>query len=123
MRRSVIALLSAGAVVLAGSGYAVGAGHRHGAAEQSAKCEQPTREFAKRADRLRKQVRGEDERRQVVTAQTEILAVLVKQNATCFDAGTRAAATVVQRLSGGEQDAARCDLIGIEVGDCGVQAS
>ncbi|GAB7106774.1 hypothetical protein JCM4814A_50880 [Streptomyces phaeofaciens JCM 4814] len=118
-----IALLSAGVVVLAGSGYAVGAGHDDGAAERSAKCEQPTRDFAERAGRLRKQVQGDDARWQVVTAQTEILAVLVKQNATCFDAGTRAAATVVQRLSGGEQDAARCDLIGIKAGDCAVQVS
>ncbi|MGW1722430.1 hypothetical protein ACWCQK_05755 [Streptomyces sp. NPDC002306] len=121
MRRSVIALVSAGAaVVLAGGGYAIGAGSHNGA---TVKCEQTTREFAKRSDQLKKQVQGEDDRWQVVTAQTEILAVVVKQNPTCFDAGTRSAAEVVQRLSGGEQDAVRCELIGIKAGECSVQAS
>ncbi|MEU9155864.1 hypothetical protein AB0D59_36275 [Streptomyces sp. NPDC048417] len=120
MRRSVTALLSAGAaVVLAGGGYAIGAGGHDGA---TAKCEQTTREFAKRADELKKQVQKEDDRWQVVTAQTEILAGVVKQNPTCFDAGTRSAAEVVQRLSGGAQDAARCELIGIKARVCSVES-
>ncbi|MFD5568836.1 hypothetical protein [Streptomyces cadmiisoli] len=115
-----IALLSVGAaVVLGGGGYAIGAGGHDGV---TAKCEQTTREFAKRADRLQKQVRKENPRWQVVTAQTEILAVVVKQNPTCFDAGTRSAAEVVRRLSGGPQDAARCELIGIKAGECSVEA-
>ncbi|MGY5013299.1 hypothetical protein ACWCY6_35325 [Streptomyces sp. 900105755] len=119
MRRSVIALLSAGAaVVLAGGGYAIGEGGHDGAI---ATCEQTTQEFAKRADLLKKQVQGDDDRWQVVTAQTEILAGMVKQNPTCFDAGTRSAAEVVQRLSGGAQDAARCELIGIKAGACSVE--
>ncbi|MFF4962422.1 hypothetical protein ACFY2Z_36510 [Streptomyces sp. NPDC001222] len=120
MRRSVTALLSAAvAVVLAGGGYAIGAGGQDGA---TAKCEQTTREFAKRANELKREVQKEDDRWQVVTAQTEILAGVVKQNSACFDAGTRSAAEVVQRLSGGAQDAARCDLIGIKATDCSVES-
>ncbi|GAA4573519.1 hypothetical protein GCM10023176_38700 [Micromonospora coerulea] len=121
-----IALLSAGAVALAGGGYAIGAvGHR-GAAKPSAVCEQAEQEFASRADQLRKQMQtprqlglNDSKRTTVEDAHSRILAEVVQQNPTCFGAGMRAAAAVIQQhRSEGEADVTICDLAGVKAEDC-----
>ncbi|WP_319461939.1 hypothetical protein [Micromonospora sp. RTP1Z1] len=126
MRRSMIALVSAGAVALAVGGYAVGASGHGGATKQSAMCEQAEQEFASRASQLRKQMqqRGLEVNARDNTldeAQSKILTEVVQQNPTCFGAGRRAAAAVIkQHPSEGEADAAICDLLGIKAEDCSV---
>ncbi|MFF7600698.1 hypothetical protein [Streptomyces mirabilis] len=55
MKRSMIALGSAGAITLALGGYAVGATRHDGASERSATCEQANQDFEKRAGQFRKQ--------------------------------------------------------------------
>ncbi|MEU1618324.1 hypothetical protein ABZ479_13635 [Streptomyces sp. NPDC005722] len=129
MRRSLIALGAAGAITLAVGGFAVGAARQDGLSSgRSATCEQPRQEFGTRARQIRKQVRqevadGEVDAQQSTLDRTraKILSVLVEQNPTCFDVGTRAAAEVLlQRPSGGEADVALCDLTGIGAEDCWV---
>ncbi|MFC8256290.1 hypothetical protein ACFUNF_01150 [Streptomyces sp. NPDC057291] len=130
MRRSLIALTSAGAIALAMGGYAVGATQHDSVSGQSAVCEQAKREFETRAGQIRRQLRresqeGETDSRQSTMDATraKIISVLVEQNPTCFDVGTRAAAAVSQQHPPeGQADAAVCDLTGIEPENCSVAA-
>ncbi|MFB7310609.1 hypothetical protein [Streptomyces sp. NPDC056192] len=131
MRRSLIALTSAGAIALGMGGYAVGAAQHDSVSGRSATCEQAKREFETRAGQIRKQLRREsqegetDSRQSTVDAtRAKIISVLVEQHPTCFDVGTRAAAAAViqQRSSEGQADAAVCDLTGIEPENCSVAA-
>ncbi|MET8102845.1 hypothetical protein ABZV29_41535 [Streptomyces sp. NPDC005236] len=125
MKRSMIALVSAGAITVALGGYAVGATRHDGASEQSARCEQTHQEFEARVGQFRKQkqwiARGFDTTRQseIVTARLKILGMIVGQNPTCFDAGTRAAAAHLQQHpSTGQDDGAACELAGIPSKEC-----
>ena len=130
MRRSLIALTGAGAIALGMGGYAVGAAQHDRVSGRSATCEQAKREFEKRAGQIRRQLRREsqegetDSRQSTVDAtRAKIISVLVEQNPTCFDVGTRAAAAVIQQRSPeGQADAAVCDLTGIEPENCSVAA-
>ncbi|MEU0831391.1 hypothetical protein [Streptomyces sp. NPDC005969] len=125
-----IALTSAGAIALVMGGYAAGAAQYDSVSGRSATCEQAKREFETRAGQIRRQLRresqeGETDSRQVtvVATRAKIISVLVEQNPTCFDVGTRAAAAVIQqRSSEGQADAALCDLTGIEPENCSVAA-
>ncbi|MFG2951240.1 hypothetical protein [Streptomyces adustus] len=125
MKRSMIALVSAGAITVALGGYAVGATQYDGASEQSTRCEQTSLEFEARAGQFRKQQQrinqGEDSVRQyeIATARLKILSMIVGQNPTCFDAGTRATAAYLQQHpSESQEDAAACELAGIPSKDC-----
>ncbi|WP_329165601.1 hypothetical protein OHB49_38905 [Streptomyces sp. NBC_01717] len=129
MRRSLIALTSAGAIALVMGGYAVGAAEHDSTSERSTTCEQAKREFETRAGQIRRQLRlesqeGETDSHQITidTTRAEIIRTLVEQNPTCFDAGTRAAAAVQEHPSEGQADAAVCDLTGIEPENCSVAA-
>ncbi|GAA4572129.1 hypothetical protein GCM10023176_34390 [Micromonospora coerulea] len=123
-----IALVSAGAVALAGGGYAIGAVSHRGTNKQSAVCDQAEQEFESRAGQLRKQVQmlqrgfgldGNARDEALDEAQRRILAEVVQQNPTCFGAGMRAAAAVIQQSrSEREADAAICDLVGIKADGC-----
>ncbi|PWU52106.1 hypothetical protein DLE60_17320 [Micromonospora globispora] len=121
-----IALVSAGAVALAVGGYAIGAAGHRGVTKRPAMCEQAEQEFASRAGQLRKQMqqRGLEVNARDNTldeAQSKILAEIVQQNPTCFGAGRRATAAVIQQHpSEGEADAVICDLIDIKAEDCSV---
>ncbi|WP_333774354.1 hypothetical protein [Streptomyces sp. IBSBF 3136] len=137
MKRSMIALASAGAVTLAAGGYAVGATRHDSASEQSATCQQASNDFGKRADQLREQKKREarDEgylnsvNANAESAQVQILGLIVDQNPTCFSGATRAAAaylgkppsTDAEDLEAGE-DVAACELLGIPFKDCSVTA-
>jgi hypothetical protein len=121
MKRSMIALVSAGAITLALGGYAVGA-TRH---EQSTRCEQTNQDFETRAGQFRRQqqriARGFDTTRQdeIATARLKILSMIVGQNPNCFDAGTRATAAYLQQHpSTSQEDVAACELAGIPSKDC-----
>ncbi|MFD8740435.1 hypothetical protein ACFV06_36745 [Streptomyces sp. NPDC059618] len=123
MKRSMIALVSAGAITLALGGYAVGATRHDGAAG----CERTNQVFEARAGQFRKQeqriAQGNDTTAQyeIATAQLRILGVLVRQNPACFDAGARATATYLQlHPSTGQEDVAACDLAGIPARDCDI---
>ncbi|MGW6485581.1 hypothetical protein [Streptomyces sp. NPDC055056] len=125
MKCSMIALVSAGAITVALGGYAVGATQHDGAFEQSTRCEQTSQDFDARAGQFRKQqqriARGGDTLRQyeIATARLKILSMIVGQNPTCFDAGTRATAAYLQQHpSQSQEDAAACDLAGIPSKDC-----
>ncbi|WUD75597.1 hypothetical protein OG937_29855 [Streptomyces sp. NBC_00510] len=128
MRRSLIALGTAGAIALAVGGYAVGATQQSRAPEPSVTCEQPRQEFGARAAQIRKQLQREEQTGEIDaqqstfdTTRAKILSVIVEQNPTCFKAGTRAAAAVLQQHpSEGEADVAVCDLTGIEPDSCWV---
>uniref|UniRef100_UPI001F2FF9B8 hypothetical protein n=1 Tax=Micromonospora coerulea TaxID=47856 RepID=UPI001F2FF9B8 len=108
--------------------YAVGAVSHRGPTKQSAVCEQAEQEFASRAGQLRQQVQllqrgvgldGNARDEALDEAQRKILAGVVQQNPTCFGAGMRAAAAVIQQpRSEREADAAICDLIGIKAEGC-----
>ncbi|MFJ9814058.1 hypothetical protein ACIRU3_02085 [Streptomyces sp. NPDC101151] len=122
MKRSMIALVSAGAITLALGGYAVGATRHDSAAERSATCEQANQDFEKRAGQLRKQKQRESHdddylnsmSADVTTTRVKILSTIVVQNPTCFGAGTRATAAYLQQhRSEGEEDAATCELAGV----------
>ncbi|MFE2535482.1 hypothetical protein [Streptomyces sp. NPDC059371] len=124
MKRSMIALVSAGAITLASGGYAVGAMRHDGASERSATCEQANQDFEKRAEQFRKhkQRKSRDaEYSDSVSASWEmestkvkILSLIVAQNPTCFGAGTRATAAYLQQhRTEGEQDAAACELAAV----------
>ncbi|WP_328446815.1 hypothetical protein OG780_10140 [Streptomyces sp. NBC_00386] len=125
MKRSMIALVSAGAITLALSGYAVGATRHDGTFEQSTRCEQANQEFEARAGQFRKQQQrfareGSTIRQdEIVAARLKILTLIVGQNPTCFGAGTRAAAAyLLQHPSLGQEGAAACELAGIPSKDC-----
>jgi hypothetical protein len=125
MKRSMIALVSAGAITLALSGYAVGATRHDGASEQSTRCEQTNQDFETRAGQFRRQqqriARGFDTTRQdeIATARLKILSMIVGQNPNCFDAGTRATAAYLQQHpSTSQEDVAACELAGIPSKDC-----
>ncbi|MFI0966612.1 hypothetical protein ACH4S8_35320 [Streptomyces sp. NPDC021080] len=125
MKRSMIALVSAGAITLALGGYAVGATPDDGASEQSTRCEQTKQDFEVRAGQFRKQqqriAQGNDTTRQyeIATARLKILSLIVGQNPTCFDAGTRATAAYLQQHpSMSQDDVAACELTGIPSKDC-----
>ncbi|MGW3912415.1 hypothetical protein ACWEBX_12965 [Streptomyces sp. NPDC005070] len=125
MKRLMIALVSAGAITVALGGYAVGATQHDGASEQSTRCEQTSQDFDARAGQFRKQqqriARGGDTLRQyeIATARLKILSMIVGQNPTCFDAGTRATAAYLQQHpSESQEDAAACELAGIPSKDC-----
>ncbi|MFD5816096.1 hypothetical protein [Streptomyces sp. NPDC127038] len=127
MKRSMIALVSAGAITVALGGYAVGATRHDGAAERSAGCERTNQVFEARARQFRKQeqriAQGNDTTAQyeIATAQLRILGVIVRQNPACFDAGARATATYLQlHPSTGQEDVAACDLAGIPAKDCDI---
>ncbi|MEV5145505.1 hypothetical protein [Streptomyces sp. NPDC052727] len=138
MKRSMIALASAGAVTLAAGGYAVGATRHDSTSEQSATCRQASNDFGKRADQLREQkkreARDEDYLNSVnayaESAQLQILGLIVDQNPTCFSGATRAAAAYLQKprskeaegLEAGE-DVAACELLSIALKDCSVTAA
>lgn len=114
-----IALVSAGAMTLAIGGYAVGATRHDDASERSTTCEQANQEFKTRAGQLRMQKQRppyDDEdldsvQLELNATQVKILSMIVRQNPTCFDAGTRATAAMVQQHPTQEDaDAAACDL-------------
>ncbi|WSA81579.1 hypothetical protein OG930_42220 [Streptomyces sp. NBC_01799] len=125
MKRSMIALVSAGAVTLAIGGYAVGAARHDGASERSATCEQANQEFTTRAGQLRQQQQrapyDDDEldsmQSDLDATQVKILSMMVAQNPTCFDAGTRATAAILrQHPTPEEADTAACDLTATATG-------
>ncbi|MEV5802243.1 hypothetical protein [Streptomyces collinus] len=125
MKRSMIALVSAGAITVALGGYAVGATQHNGASKQSTRCEQTNQDFEARASQFRKQQQrinqGGDTLKQyeIATARLRILSMIVGQNPTCFDAGTRATAAYLQQHpSESQEDAAACELAGIPSKDC-----
>ncbi|MGW1067599.1 hypothetical protein ACWD4F_24145 [Streptomyces aureus] len=125
MKRSMIALVSAGAITIALSGYAVGATRHDSASGQSTRCEQANQDFEARASQLRKHqqrvTQGNDTTRQdeIAEARLKILGMIVGQNPTCFDAGTRATASYLQQHpSQSQADAAACELTGIASKDC-----
>ncbi|MFF4845586.1 hypothetical protein [Streptomyces collinus] len=125
MKRSMVALVSAGAITVALGGYAVGAAQHDGASEQSTTCAQANQEFEARAGQFRKQqqriARGADTTRQyeIATARLKILSMIVGQNPTCFDAGRRATAAYLQQHpSASQEDAAACELAAIPSKDC-----
>ncbi|MGW0964624.1 hypothetical protein [Streptomyces sp. NPDC002516] len=125
MKRSMIALVSAGAITLPLGGYAAGATWHDGASGQSATCAQANQDFEARAGQYRKQqqriAQGNDTTRQyeIASARLKILSMIVGQNPTCFNAGTRATAAYLQQhLSAGQEDAAACELTGIASKDC-----
>ncbi|MFB7248695.1 hypothetical protein ACFCYX_40435 [Streptomyces populi] len=125
MKRSMIALVSAGAITIALGGYAVGATQHDDASEQSTTCAQANQDFEARAGQFRKQqqriAKGGDTIRQyeIATARLRILSTIVRQNPTCFDAGTRATAAYLQQHpSSSQEDAAACELAGIPSKDC-----
>ncbi|MFJ8488673.1 hypothetical protein ACIRBZ_09915 [Streptomyces sp. NPDC094038] len=131
MKRSVIALVGAGAIVLAVGGYAVGTTRDGGASGsgRSAACAQAEKEFTGRAGRLREQMereyRDEDYANSInpdmESTQVRILGLIVDQNPACFDAGTRAAATYLrQHRAEGEEDAAACELAGVPAERCSI---
>ncbi|MFE2580256.1 hypothetical protein [Streptomyces sp. NPDC059378] len=81
--------------------------------------------FEARAGQFRKQqqwiAKGGDTIRQyeIATARLKILSTIVRQNPTCFDAGTRATAAYLQQHpSESQEDAAACELAGIPSKDC-----
>ncbi|MGW1064384.1 hypothetical protein ACWD4F_07715 [Streptomyces aureus] len=125
MKRSMIALVSAGAITIALGGYAVGATQHDGASEQSTTCAQANQEFEARASQFRKQqqriAQGNDSIRQyeIATARLKILSTMVGENPTCFGAGARATAAYLQQHpSESQEDAAACELVGIPSKDC-----
>ncbi|MFK0281988.1 hypothetical protein ACIQVL_16165 [Streptomyces sp. NPDC090499] len=129
MKRSMIALVSAGAITLAVGGYAVGATRDGGGAGRSATCTQAEKEFTGRAGRLREQMerefRDEDYSDSInpdmESTQVKILGLIVDQNPACFDAGTRATATYLrQHRTEGEEDAAACELTGVPAKKCSI---
>ncbi|MET9890867.1 hypothetical protein ABZZ47_11715 [Streptomyces sp. NPDC006465] len=127
MKRSMIALVSAGVITLAVSGYAVGAARHDGTSEQSTTCEQAKQDFAKRAGQFRKQkhreaLGGETLRQsEIDAARVKILGMIVVQNPRCFGAGTRATAAFLQQHpSAGQEDAAVCELAGVPSRDCAI---
>ncbi|MGW1068058.1 hypothetical protein ACWD4F_26465 [Streptomyces aureus] len=127
MKRSMIALVSAGAITVALGGYAVGATQHDDASKQSTTCGQANQEFEARAGQFRKQqqriAQGVDTNRQYViaSARLKILGMIVRQNPTCFDAGTRATAAYLQQHpSASQEDAAACELAGIASKDCAI---
>jgi hypothetical protein len=128
MRRSVVGLVSAGAIAFATGGYAFGAMRGDGAAERSAMCEQAKQEFGTRAGQIRKQLqresRGEEadsRQAEMDAARVRILSAVVAQNPACFDVGTRATTAVLrQHPSEGEADATVCDLTGIQPDECSI---
>ncbi|MFI9808366.1 hypothetical protein ACIHEJ_29035 [Streptomyces sp. NPDC052301] len=136
MKRSVIALVSAGAFTLAAGGYAVGAARHDSASEQSATCRQAGDDFGKRAIQLRKQKKREahDEdylnsmNTHAESAHVQILGLIVEQNPTCFGGATRAAAAYLQEPrstdaeGAAQEDAAACELLSIPFKDCSVTA-
>ncbi|MFD8153895.1 hypothetical protein ACFV28_24505 [Streptomyces sp. NPDC059720] len=124
MKRSVIALVSAGAVTLVLGGYAVGATRHDGASERSATCQQANEDFEKRAGQFRKHKQRESRDADyadsvsaswaVESTKVKILSLMVVQNPTCFGAGTRATAAYLQQhRTEGEQDAAACELAAV----------
>ncbi|MEU9340648.1 hypothetical protein AB0D74_05420 [Streptomyces sp. NPDC048278] len=129
MKRSMIALVGAGAITLAVGGYAVGATRDGGGSGRSAACAQVEKEFTGRAGRLREQMereyRDEDYADSVnadmESTQVRILGLMVDQNPACFDAGTRATATYLrQHRTEGEEDAAACELTGVPARKCSI---
>ncbi|MGW2781186.1 hypothetical protein ACWC3X_08030 [Streptomyces populi] len=125
MKRSMIALVSAGAITVALGGYAVGATQHDDAPAQSTTCVQANQDFEARASQYRKQqqriAQGNDTTRQyeIASARLKILSMIVGQNPPCFDAGTRATAAYLQQdLSASQEDAAACELAGIASKDC-----
>ncbi|MGW7608010.1 hypothetical protein ACWGKW_12185 [Streptomyces sp. NPDC054766] len=120
MKRSMIALVGAGAITLALSGYTVGSTRHDDAPKRSATCEQAGQEFKARADQLRKQQQREapDDHEDLGSIQSDlnatqvkILSMIVAQNPTCFDAGTRATAAILQQHPTPEDaDTVACDF-------------
>ncbi|MGW4914548.1 hypothetical protein [Streptomyces sp. NPDC004270] len=137
MKRSMIALVSAGVFTLTIGGYAIGATEHDSASEQSAACRQAGDDFVKQAGQLRKQKEREAKDEDYLnsinayaeSAQVQILSLIVEQNPTCFGGATRAAATFLQKPRSkdeagaeAEEDAAACALLGIPAEDCSVTA-
>ncbi|MEU1601538.1 hypothetical protein ABZ468_55140 [Streptomyces sp. NPDC005708] len=136
MKRSMIALVSAGAITLTAGGYAVGATRHDSASEQSATCQQASNDFGKRASQLRKQKKREAHDEDYLnsinayaeSAQVQILGLIVEQNPTCFGGATRAAAAYLQKPRSTDaegaagEDAAACELLSIPFKDCSVTA-
>ncbi|MGW3337748.1 hypothetical protein ACWDCL_09740 [Streptomyces sp. NPDC001009] len=127
MKRSMIALVSAGAITVALGGYAVGATRHDSASERSATCEQANQEFEKRAGQLRKlKHQPGDEYLNSISGEMEptrvkILSLIVVQNPTCFGAGTRATAAYLQEhRSEAELDAAACEIADVPIKDCSI---
>ncbi|MEU4108325.1 hypothetical protein ACGFYT_00675 [Streptomyces sp. NPDC048208] len=135
MKRSMIALFSAGAIILAAGGYAVGATRHDSASEQSAVCRQASSDFGKRASQLRKQKEREAQDEDYAnsinwhaeSAQVHIVGLIVEQNPTCFGGATRAAAAYLQKPRStdaegaeAEEDAATCELLTIPSQNCSV---
>ncbi|MFF7473232.1 hypothetical protein [Streptomyces sp. NPDC008092] len=131
MKRSMIALVGAGAITLAVGGYAVGATRDDGGSGRSAACVQAKKEFGERAGRLREQKKREfhDEdylnsvNSDMESVQVKILVLIVDENPTCFDAGTRATAAYLRpHRTEAEEDAAACELTGVPTKECSIAA-
>ncbi|MFF2363982.1 hypothetical protein ACFVU0_14920 [Streptomyces sp. NPDC058122] len=130
MKRSMIALVSAGAITVALGSYAVGATRHDNASEQSTRCEQTNQDFEARVGQFRKQQQriaqgaGTTRQYEIATARLKILSMIVGQNPTCFDAGTRATAAYLQQHpSVSQEDAAACELTGIPSKDCSISGN